>query len=166
MPDTRLAPLWLAVSALAAGAQPRTIHCRGLEVRAAEVVATAGVGPENPAVKLETLASSSGVTLRATGPILGSMDFREVETSLACTPEGVEWTAFVKRTAEFIGAVQKNILWRPRVDLVVTGQRGGEVVKTTWKIRTTAGIELERAGTPPFGEQELPLSIALVLKSP
>lgn len=94
-----------------------------------------------------------------TGPVFGSMDSRELETTFACTADGLAVTFVVTRSAQYRGGVKKNVLWRPRVVLALLERGQIPVVAAIWRMRDDRGQELERADTPPLASYALPLTV-------
>jgi hypothetical protein len=110
----------------------------------------------------ETQAS---VTVIALGPALGSMDGRKVETTRACDANGVTITATTMRSAEYIGAVLKNILWRPRLEIVLAPRPTGTVLTTIWRMRLTTGAEVQRTRIPPYPEVAYPVTASTRIRA-
>jgi len=102
----------------------------------------------------------------AVGPVLGSMDLRNVETARACDANGVRITATTTRSAAYEGAVQKNVLWRPRLEIVFAPHSAVTVLTTIWKMRLTTGAEVSRARTPPYPEQNYPVTVTARIPGP
>ena len=162
---------WLCLSAtgVSAGAPIKT--CFGLEVRSIGVSAeserqvlleTAREGPELVPTLIAVHmpgAAENAATIIAVGPVLGSMDSREVKTDLACTPEGVAVTATITRSADFHGSVLKNVIWRPRIEVAIIRRQPEVIFRGTWKMRLTTGTELYHAQTPPYSDQRYPLTL-------
>lgn len=109
--------------------------------------------PEKPAIEIVPAPPSSTtpgaakktVTVIALGPVLGSMDSPKVETSLACTAKGIVLTATITRSADYHGAVLKNVLWRPKIEIVVVFRQPEIIFATTWRMRLTTGAEVDHA---------------------
>ncbi len=99
------------------------------------------------------------VTVMAVGPVLGSMDAPEVKTASACDAKGVVVTATTTRSAEYVGGMLKNVLWRPRLEIVLAPRPAGTDLTTTWKMRLTTGAEVQHAWTPTYPEAKYPVSL-------
>jgi hypothetical protein len=118
-----------------------------------------------PFIEMAPSAPPSGfkpirsMTVIAVGPILGSMDSQDVATSIQCTRAGVALTAAITRSAEYHGGVKKNVLWRPRIKLVVVPLRTGATISITWRMHLTTGDEVDRAQTPPYQYQNYPVTV-------
>ena len=110
-------------------------------------IVPAGVGPHGT------------VTVMAVGPVLGSMDAENVETTRTCDANGVVVTATTTRSAEYGGGVQKNVLWRPRLEIILVPRPAGTVITTTWKMRLTTGAEVTRTDMPPYPEVRYPVTV-------
>jgi hypothetical protein len=115
---------------------------------------------------IETGASATatdGITVVAKGPVLGSMDSEELSTDLACSSDGFVLTATITRSANYHGAVLQNVLWFPRVAIVVVPLRPEIVFQAIWKMRLTNGRMLDHARTPPYPEHKYPLTLTKTL---
>jgi hypothetical protein len=117
--------------------------------------------------RIEPVAGSTppAVMLLATGPMLGSMDSREVATSVECATDGATVTATLTRSADYAGGVKKNVLWRPTLSMKVL-PRAAAMLRVTWRMRLTTGAEQERAQTPPYPELRYPRRVAIRLPAP
>jgi hypothetical protein len=102
-------------------------------------------------------------TVYALGPVLGSMDSPEVTTDVACTPNGVEVTANVTRSAEYDGAVAKNVAWRPRLEVVLVLHAPQIVFESTWKMMLSTGTGVTSAETPPYPDQSYPTTVSTIV---
>jgi hypothetical protein len=107
-------------------------------------IVPAGVGPHGT------------VTVIAVGPVLGSMDAENVETTRTCDANGVVVTA---TTTRYDGGVQKNVLWRPRLEIVLVSRPAGTVLTTTWKMQLPSGAEVTRTDKPPYPEVPYPVTV-------
>lgn len=99
------------------------------------------------------------VTVIAVGPVLGSMDTKNVETTRTCNAAGVTITATTTRSAGYYGAVLKNTLWRPRLEIVLVPRQGGTLLTTTWKMRLSTGAEVRHTRMPPYPDMYYPISV-------
>jgi hypothetical protein len=97
--------------------------------------------------------------ITAVGPVLGSMDSKNVKTDLACTPKGFVVTATLTRSADYHAASAKNVLWRPRINAEVILQEQEVTFKVTWRMRLTTGEELDHAQTLPYPDTKYPLTV-------
>lgn len=113
--------------------------------------------------QVSTVSASAGpratATAMAVGPVLGSMDSKDVETTLACDAKGVMVTATTIRSAAYGGATQKNVLWRPRLEIVLAPRRSGTVLTTIWKMRLDTGVEARHTRMPPYPEMSYPVAV-------
>ncbi|HLW79889.1 MAG TPA: hypothetical protein VKU44_09860 [Terriglobia bacterium] len=82
-----------------------------------------------------------------------------MKTRSACDAKGVVVTATTTRSAEYIGAVLKNVLWRPRLEIVLASRPAGTDLTTTWKMRLTTGDEVKHTRMPPYPEMNYPVSL-------
>jgi hypothetical protein len=103
--------------------------------------------------------SHATVTIVAVGPALGSMDVKDVETTRTCDANGVVVTATTTRSADYAGGIQKNVLWRPRLEIVLVPRRKGTALTTTWRMRLTTGAEVTRTRMPPYPEVSYPVTV-------
>ena len=160
---------WLIVIAASLGRTQNITVCPSIEVRsilnavdssdlktsAPEIRVEAGVGsaapPPNSNVKL--------LSVIALGPILGSMDSNEVKTELTCTAKGVALTATITRSAGFKGSVLKNVLWRPKITLVVVSRETGTLFEAIWVMQLSTGIKLKHAQTPSQPDLRYPIRL-------
>ena len=101
----------------------------------------------------------ASVTVLAIGPVLGSMDAKDIETTYTCDANGVELTATTTRSAEYVGGVLKNVRWRPQVEVVLKPRPGGTVLTSTWKMRLTTGAEVTRTRMAPYPEVSYPVTV-------
>lgn len=126
--------------------------------------------PEKPAIRIVPPSSATPgtsdkvVTIIATGPVLGSMDSRKLETNFTCTTNGAKLTATITRSADYHGAVQKNVLWRPKLQIVIIPRRPEVIFKTIWKMRLTTGVELNHTRMPPYPEQNYPITVTTIVR--
>jgi hypothetical protein len=113
--------------------------------------------------EMSIVSASTGphatVTVTAIGPVLGSMDAPSVETASACDAKGVVVTATTTRSAAYVGAVLKNVLWRPRLEIVLAPRTAGTTLTTTWKMRLTTGAEVQHTRMPPYPEMSYPVTV-------
>jgi hypothetical protein len=103
-------------------------------------------------------ASQEEVTLIALGPVLDSLDSREIKTDLVCTADGATIAATITR---YSGGVKKNVLWRPRIRIVVALRRSEAQFRATWKMRRTDGTELDHVGV----DQKYPVTVMTTIRS-
>lgn len=108
-------------------------------------------------------SAQAAVTVMAVGPVLGSMDAPDVATTTACDATGVVITATTIRSSEYAGGVQKNVLWRPRLEIVLTPRPSGTALTTTWKMSLTTGAEVRHARMPPYPEVNYPVTVTKVI---
>jgi hypothetical protein len=101
----------------------------------------------------------ANTTVMALGPVLGSIDLRDVETTRACDANGVVVTARTTRSAAYAGGIKKNVLWRPRLEIVLIPRPAGTVLTTTWKMRLTTGGEVRHTRMPPYPEMNYPVNL-------
>ena len=100
------------------------------------------------------------VTVIALGPVLGSMDSRKLETNLTCTKKGAVLTSTIIRSADYHGAVQKNVLWRPKLQVIIIPRQPKVIFETLWKMRLTTGAELNHTRMPPYPAQNYPITVS------
>jgi hypothetical protein len=129
---------------------------------------TAGAGTIDvapaPSGAAPPAAPGRAIQVIAVGPPLGSMDSRAVQTELSCTWQGIALTATITRSADYQGGALKNVLFRPRIELVVILQQSAATFQITWKMRTTAGAELDHAQTPPYPDQPYPITSSTTIQ--
>lgn len=107
--------------------------------------------------KSASAGSNRGPTkISVLGPILGSMDARDVVTQIDCLEGGFVLTLIVTRSANYSGSTTKNVLWRPKVELEIVSPLSQVVVRTVWRMRLSNGSELTSAQTLPFQKRAYP----------
>jgi hypothetical protein len=160
--------LVLAATAPANG-QERIPKCPNLEVLSIDFKPESGrdfAVNFAPAVKvLDSRAGERTLTVLAYGPILGSMDSSNVNTNISCTKEGFELTATIIRSVNYHGDVMQNVLWRPVVTLRVRCDSPKVVFESIWKMELSDGKRVDRARTPPYPEQQYPITVPKTLRS-
>jgi hypothetical protein len=160
---------YLAVFGARANAQGVLNVCDGMEVRSIEVSADLQL-PANPGPRIDLVPDQKGAAVRGPsskkvvklvlfGPVLGSMDSREVKTDFVETPRGCELVAGITRSAEYSGAVAKNVLWRPRIEVAATFRRAEVTFQAKWVMRLTTGTIVDHARTPPYPDQKYPITL-------
>jgi len=138
--------------------------CHGVEVRSVNVSPQVLKDMSRNAQQetIETGASATGtkeITVVARGPVLGSMDSEKLDTDLACSSDGLVLTAIITRSANYHGAVAQNVLWFPRIMIVVGPLQPEIALQIVWKMRLTNGKEVDRARTPPYPEKKYPITV-------
>ncbi len=104
------------------------------------VLRAVGHDREAPPRATSSAAGKDEVTIVALGPVLDSLDSREIEVTPACTAGGAMLTATITR---YSGGAKKNVLWRPRIRIAVTLGRSEAQFQTTWRVRRPDGTELD-----------------------
>lgn len=107
------------------------------------------VSPEKPGM----------VRVVAYGPILGSMDSRDLKPRVECNSSGFTVATALTRSANYDGTAAKNVLWRPRIELEISQARGHALVEARWTMRLSTGGDVKHARTPPYPEQTYPVSV-------
>jgi len=110
-----------------------------------------------------TASAKEAVTLLASGPVLGSMDSKQVQTELVCLPNGVALTATLTRSVEYEGATAKNVLWQPRIEIVAVPRQADVTFSATWKMRLSSGSDLSHSRTPPYPEHQYPIRVTKII---
>jgi hypothetical protein len=160
-----------------ANAQEITKMCAKVEVQSINIseesemeIFSDGL-PKKPSI--ETVAASppfltpkgiKKLAVIALGPVLGSMDSHEVETYLKCTEKGVALAIILTRSANYHGAHLKNVLWRPKIQLMMVLHQPGAIIETTWKMRLTTGADVHHAQFPPYSDQIFPIILSKTLR--
>lgn len=150
-------------------AQERMKTCAGMVVRSIEMSqeyqkgSTIDESPEQ--VEVVSSGPEGLVTIVALGPLLGSMDSRDVKTDFACTPEGIALTATITRSANFHGGVLQNFIWRPRITIVLALRQSEITVQAIWRMRLTTGAEQTHASSPPYPDQKYPIIVTQTVRS-
>jgi hypothetical protein len=103
-------------------------------------------------------------TVTALGPMLGTMDSSDVDASLACTATGFSLNALVTRNEDYGGAVLASILWRPKI-MVRVAARHDVTMDAVWSMRTTKGVPIGHARTPPYPELVYPLTVTALIRN-
>lgn len=167
----------LGLAGAGANAQESMVTCASAKVQLTniseesdrEVILEAA---EKPALVIVSAPPSSTppgtpektVSVIALGPVLGSMDSHKLETNFTCTTNGVALTTTITRSADYHGAVQKNVLWRPKLQILIV-PRGPEVIfEAIWKMRLTTGAELNHTRMPPYPEQNYPITVTTTVR--
>ncbi len=99
------------------------------------------------------------------GPVLGSMDSPKLEVKFTCTPKGINATATVSRSENYVGAALQNVLWRPRLTIHLSPTAKESVLDVVWRMRLSNGKQLEKSETPPYQTEQYPASTITVLRS-
>ncbi len=103
--------------------------------------------------------SGNAVYLLASGPVLGSMDSREIAFETVCASGNIHVTATVTRASGYGGAVLKFTTWRPliRFDLPLATRK--RRVTLTWRMVSSSGAELNEGGLPTGFTQPFPITL-------
>jgi len=116
-----------------------------------------------PPARVELRRGEGGPTLIAIGPVLGSMDSRDVATDVATdvaySGGRLTLTATITRSADYQGGVHKNVLWRPRISVLLAPQRARLTFRVVWRMRLTTGTEVAHTRMPPYPPQTYPLVV-------
>ena len=158
--------------------------CVGVDVRSVEVVADSDFAqnrnksiflPAGPSPTVDILVPQEQKTARestqesvavvACGPVLGSMDSRKIETNFSCTANGVSLTSIIMRSANYAGAVQKNITWRPQLHVLLVVHQSVATFETIWKMRLSNGSDVTHAETPSYATQQYPIIVTRTVRS-
>jgi len=155
---------FLNLAAPSANAQKVIKKCAGVEVRSMKVSLqpVQDVPLDAQQETIETGPSATGtkvITVVASGPILGSMDSEKLNPGLACSSEGLVLTATITRSANYSGAVRQNVIWFPRITIVLVPHQADMAFQAIWKMRLTSGKEVDRARTPPYPEKKYPITV-------
>jgi hypothetical protein len=117
-----------------------------------------------PASDVAPGMTGKGVHVVVVGPPIGSMDSPDVRTDVSCTARGIALTATITRSADYHDSALKNAVFRPTIDLSVVLQQPDATFQATWKMRLTTGAELDHAQTPPYPEQNYPLTLTATIR--
>lgn len=143
--------------------------CHELTVKSITVSTQYHAGPpesDSPAtIAVAPLDSAEVRTISAFGPMLGSMDSREIQTDLKCTDKGFALTATITRSADYQGDVLKNVFWRPKIVLAIELHAREITFESTWRMRLSTGSELKHAQTPPYSSQTYPLILSKTIRN-
>jgi hypothetical protein len=155
---------FLAVAAPFSRGQEVVKACPGLEVRSVNVSPQIlkDTSRKTQQETIETRVSSTEtkkITIVAKGPVLGSMDSEKLDTDLTCSSDGLMLTATITRSASYHGDVLQNVLWFPRITIVVGSLQPEIALQMVWKMRLTNGKEVDRARTPPYPEKKYPITV-------
>lgn len=153
--------------------------CAGIEVRSLNISeemereVLLDPVPEKPAinmVRISPLSPSLDVAekiiwVTAIGPAIEKYSTSHtVETDLACTSTGVRLTATILQYSPIIIS-NKSVLWRPKIEMEVVLRQPEVSFETTWRMRLPTGVELEHAQTPPYPDQNYPITVSKTLSS-
>ncbi len=122
-----------------------------------EVLRAAGPHRQAQPSLITSAASQQEVTVLALGPVLDSLDAREIEVDPSCTADGATIVATIMH---YSGGVKKNVLWRPRIRIVITPRRPEVRFKATWRMRGVEGAGLGRVGA-----QRYPVTVTTTIRS-
>lgn len=155
---------FLSLLVLTAGAQDSVKSCPAAEVRSiretAKSIQDLPLDTKQATIEFGTSTpEAKGITIIARGPVLGSMDSEKLNTDVACSIDGFVLTATITRSENYNGAVRQNVLWSPEITIVIVPRRTSVVVQTIWKMRLSNGKELGRARTPPYRQQDYPITV-------
>ena len=87
------------------------------------------------------------------------MDSEKVDTNLACSSNGLVLTATITRSANYHGDVLQNVLWFPKITIVVAPLQPETALQIVWKMRLTNGKAVDHARTPPYPENKYPITV-------
>jgi hypothetical protein len=87
------------------------------------------------------------------------MDARELATRVTCVEGRLTLTATITRSADYAGAIEKNVLWHPRILLSAIFHQASAEVESVWRLRLTTGQELSSGQTPPYQGAPYPRSL-------
>ena len=153
-----------------ADAQTFVKKCNGVEVHSMavsyKVVPNISLDAKQETIEIGPSATDTQhIAIVALGPVLGSMDSRKVSTDLACTIDGLVLTAAITRSAAYKGTTAKNILWRPEITIVIVPRQLEISFQASWRMRLTNGQNVGRFRTPPFPEQQYPITVRKTLRA-
>ena len=151
-------------------AQGRVKTCVGVDVRSVtetfQIMRSMGMDPKPDTINVVSNGPEGKVTVVAFGPLLGPMDdSTDVKTDLACTQNGLELTAMITRSANFHGAIAQNVIWVPRITIVLALRQPEIAVQAIWRMRLTTGAEQTHAQTPPFPDRAYPITVTETVRS-
>ena len=98
------------------------------------------------------------------GPALGSMDSKSIQFNPTCDANEVKVLLTIVRAEEFAGSANKNVLWRPRLNLWIRPYQRNARITVVWHMQTTAGRSLRSASTPPFSSVRYPRPQSVLLQ--
>lgn len=155
---------FLSLAAPSMNAQKVIKRCAGVEARSMKVSlkTVQDVPLDAQQETIETSPSAAGpkvITVVARGPILGSMDSETLHPDLACSSDGLVLTVTISRSAHYHGAVRQNVLWSPRITILVGPLQPEIALQVVWKMRLTNGREVDHARTPPYPEKKYPITV-------
>lgn len=98
------------------------------------------------------------------GPVLGSMDSRNVKTHVTCDIKGFVLVATITRSANYTGSAAQDILWRPNIEISAILRQRGAVCEAVWKMRLTNGTWVDRSRPRAFPDyQRYPFTLTKVI---
>lgn len=145
-----------------AAAQVQIIRVAAIHERSFELDAKPEIGIVSSSL-IEKGSKNKVISVVALGPILGSMDSATVKTILTCTEKGFALTAIITRSADYDGSVTANIIWRPKIEIVVAARRPSGIAEATWHMRLSNGNEVRQARTPGYPDQLYPYTVKIAL---
>ena len=102
-------------------------------------------------------SSAGNIVVTAIGPVLGSMDSPEIETTVACTMKGIMLTASITRSPFYAGSAMKNGPWRPRVEIVIAPTKSEMELQVVWEMRSNSGVT-------PYAKRAYPMVITSTIR--
>jgi hypothetical protein len=112
------------------------------------------------------IPGTQNATVTLFGPILGSMDSKDVKVKSACTAMGWKLTSWIERSSEYTGAAAKNARWRPKIEVVLALRQPGSALQAIWRMRLTTGDEIMNGQTPGEPAQRFPIVLSTTLHLP
>jgi hypothetical protein len=164
-----LVPLFACVGTLA---QPGLIRCASADLgqprMTAHEIQEAGADPGPTLEELHgrdtEVDGGVAVTILAKGPILGSMNSREIETHRECRPDGIRLTATIVFSEGYRDAAAKNVLWRPRLELPLRLRRPALEVEVVWQARVATHPGTDQPVAAPSAVSAYPMFIRKTIR--
>ncbi len=152
-----------------ANAQGGAKTCPGVVVRSEtmtfEIMRFTGKDPMPDTINVMSNGPEGEVTIAVFGPLLGPMDSSDVKTDLACKWNGIELAEKITRSANFHGGVLSNVIWLPKITIVLALRQPEITIQAIWRMRLTNGVEQTHAQTPPYPDRKYPITITETVHS-
>jgi len=159
---------FLGLAAPDANAQKIIKKCGGVEVRSMKVslqtVHDIPLDAQQETIEIGPSAvDAKAIRVVARGPILGSMDSEKLNPDLACSSDGLILTATITRSANYHGSVLQNVIWFPKITILLVLHQPDAAFQTIWNMRLTNGARIDHARTPPYPEKKYPITVTRTL---
>jgi hypothetical protein len=109
--------------------------------------------------------SDEVLNVEVIGPILGSMDSRDISLSTRCAADGIYIRAATIRSVNYRGVALKNVLWRPLMSYQIVIHKHPIAISGEWQMFLSDGTPVHDIVSPGLGHQALPIPFRRVIDS-